>query len=114
MNIRIVEIAEGLTQVKLPLPFELREVNVHLLRRADQLILFDSGYYAEDCFETLEASLQQLGVAWQDIDILALTHMHPDHMGNAHRILELSGAQLAMNAVEAAHLRAIADRKSVV
>ena len=110
MNLRILEIAPGLTQIKLPLPFELREVNVHLLRTAhDGLILFDSGYHEEDCFETLDASMREIGVAWGEIGIVALTHMHPDHVGNARRILELSGAKLAMRADEAAHLNEIAE-----
>ena len=110
-QLRILEIAPGLTQIKLPLPFELREVNVHLLRQPDGYILFDTGYHTtDDCFATLEASLQSLGVAWTDIHNVALTHMHPDHMGNAHRILQLTqGARLAMQADEAMHLQAIAD-----
>jgi glyoxylase-like metal-dependent hydrolase (beta-lactamase superfamily II) len=109
VNLRILEIAPGLTQIKLPLPFELREVNVHLLRTPhDGLVLFDTGYHAADCFDTLSASLAELGVAWGDIGIVALTHMHPDHSGNAHRIQQLSGgARLAMRADEAELLNAI-------
>lgn len=111
MTLRILDVAPGLTQIKLPLPFELREVNVYLLRgRGDGYVLIDTGYHAADCFETLEASLRELRVAWTDIRHIVLTHMHPDHMGNAHRILELTGgARLSMHVDEAAHLKSIAD-----
>lgn len=112
MSLRILDAAPGLTQIKLPLPFELREVNVYLLKTADGgYTLIDSGYHTADCFDVLEASMRELRVAWTDIGHLALTHMHPDHMGNAHRILDLAGgrAKLSMHAVEAAHLQSIAD-----
>ena len=112
MNLRILALTPTLTQIKLPLPFELREVNVHLLRTpGDGYVLFDTGYHASDCFETLEASLRHLQIEWTDIGIIALTHMHPDHVGNAHRILELSQgkARIAMRADEAEHLNAISD-----
>jgi glyoxylase-like metal-dependent hydrolase (beta-lactamase superfamily II) len=110
VSLRILELTPTLTQIKLPLPFELREVNVHLLRTAhDGYVLFDTGYYAGDCFGTLEASLQHLNIAWTDIGIIALTHMHPDHVGNALRILKLTGgkARIAMRADEAEHLNEI-------
>ncbi len=111
MNLRILDAAPGLTQIKLPLPFELREVNVYLLRGADGYVLIDTGYHADDCFETLEASLRELRVQWTDIRHVVLTHMHPDHMGNAHKILELTGgnSKLSMHATEAEHLRKIAE-----
>jgi glyoxylase-like metal-dependent hydrolase (beta-lactamase superfamily II) len=112
VSLRILEeAAPGLAQIKLPLPFELREVNVYLLRTpGNGYTLIDTGYHAEDCFQTLEASLQHLRVQWTDIRQVVLTHMHPDHMGNAHRILKLTqGATLVMHAREEAHLRQIAD-----
>jgi len=113
VSLRILEeAAPGLTQIKLPLPFELREVNVYLLRTSENgYTLIDTGYHAQDCFDTLEASLQHLRVHWTDIRQVVLTHMHPDHMGNAHRILELTqgGASLTMHHREEAHLRQIAE-----
>jgi glyoxylase-like metal-dependent hydrolase (beta-lactamase superfamily II) len=112
VNLRILELTPALTQIKLPLPFELREVNVHLLRTAhDGYVLFDTGYYAPDCFDTLEASLRHLRVTWTDITTVALTHMHPDHVGNANRILQLTEgrARIAMRADEAELLNAISD-----
>ena len=112
MNLRILELTPTLTQIKLPLPFELREVNVHLLRTPDDgYVLFDTGYHADDCFDTLEASLRHHKIEWGDIGIVALTHMHPDHVGNAHRIVNLSQgkARVAMRSDEAEHLNAISD-----
>ena len=110
MNLRILEIRDGLIQIKLPLPFELREVNVYLTRLDDGgWMLIDTGYYEEDCFETLAASLRELRIEWPEIRTMLLTHMHPDHIGNAHRILALTGARVLMHAVESEHQRAIAE-----
>lgn len=98
---------ESVTEIHrldLPLPWELGQVNAYLVPGAAGWTLVDCGMTTPECFAALDMQLQQAGVAWRDIKTLLLTHMHPDHMGLAPKVLELSGAQLAMHRREFALL----------
>ena len=61
----------------------------------------------EPAFEALRAAMAERRIEWRDIRQIVLTHMHPDHMGMAARLLELTGAELAMHRAEADHLRLV-------
>jgi glyoxylase-like metal-dependent hydrolase (beta-lactamase superfamily II) len=61
----------------------------------------------EPAFETLRAAMAERQIEWRDIRQIVLTHMHPDHMGMAAHLLELTGAELAMHRAEADHLRLV-------
>lgn len=67
--------------ITLPVPWNLKSVNVHLVALDEGFLLIDSGVATEECFEILEAALQKLGISWSDIRTLLLTHYHPDHIG---------------------------------
>jgi glyoxylase-like metal-dependent hydrolase (beta-lactamase superfamily II) len=104
---RVLAIIPGsLYQITLPLPFELEQVNVHLVRLdADGgWMLIDSGFGNTRSFDLLEASLRELDVDWPQIRVLLLTHLHPDHVGLAERIAALAHPKIVMHEAEAAHL----------
>jgi glyoxylase-like metal-dependent hydrolase (beta-lactamase superfamily II) len=101
----------GIDSIVLPLPFELKSVNVHILRQEDGYLLIDCGLDTKDSFETLAAGVAALGLEWRDIRRILLTHLHPDHMGLSARLLELTGAELWMHAIEARLLDAIVAAK---
>lgn len=101
------EAAPGVTLIRLPLPFQLTSVNVYLVRLDDGYLLVDSGLDSAACFSALEEGLHSVNAGWNEVRLLLLTHMHPDHIGLAPRILELSGAQLLMHRDEIAHLETI-------
>lgn len=103
----ITEAASGALLITLPLPFELNHVNVGLIRAADGWMLIDTGMRSEESLNELDAALASIGVAWRDVKTLVLTHMHPDHVGMTSRIVELSGARIAMHRAEADQLNAI-------
>ena len=103
------EVYPGVLSLALPLPFELESVNVFLVALPDGFVLIDCGMETEPAFETLRAEMAERGIAWREIRQIVLTHMHPDHMGLAARLLELTGAQLAMHQAEAEHLRLVID-----
>jgi glyoxylase-like metal-dependent hydrolase (beta-lactamase superfamily II) len=96
-------------QITLPLPFELEEVNVHLVRLDDGWMLIDSGFGNTRSFELLEAALQELKIDWPQIRVLLLTHLHPDHVGLAERIAALAHPKIAMHEAEAGHLNAMIE-----
>ena len=101
------EVYPGVLSLALPLPFELESVNVFLVALPAGHLLIDCGMETQPAFETLRAAMEERGIAWRDINQIILTHMHPDHMGMAARLLELTGAPLAMHHAEAEHLRSI-------
>src|SRR5262249_29559229 len=107
---RILEIIPGdLYQITLPLPFELEQVNVHLSRIDGGWMLHDSGFGNTRSFELLEASLRELSIEWMQIKALLLTHLHPDHVGNAERITTLVQPRVLMHEAEARYLNQIVE-----
>ena len=62
-------------------------INAFLVRTADMLVLIDSG--AGDSMGPdagrLVSSLATAGVASDDVELILLTHMHPDHIGGLLR-----------------------------
>ena len=99
------EVLPGVHLIELPLPFALGSINVYLVRLAKGFLLVDCGMDTEACFQALVRGVEATGVAWRDIREILLTHVHPDHMGLAPRLLELTGARLSMHAHDAEYLR---------
>ena len=103
------EVLPGVHLIELPLPFSLGTVNVYLVRLAEGYLLIDCGMNTEPCFAALARALEGLGVKWSDIRRILVTHMHPDHIGLAHKLIELTGAALSMHVEEIKELaRAVA------
>jgi len=103
------EVLPGVYRIELPLPFELEAINLYLLRLEVGYLLIDCGMNTPASFAALEAGLHMAGASWQDIRLILLTHMHPDHIGLSPRIKELSGAAILMHEIEAEHLDALED-----
>jgi glyoxylase-like metal-dependent hydrolase (beta-lactamase superfamily II) len=95
--------------ITLPVPWDLKSVNAHLVELDDGFMLIDSGVATEECFQTLQAALAERGVKWPDVRTLLLTHYHPDHIGLSWKILELTGARLMMHRADAAYLEELAQ-----
>ncbi|MGA3187867.1 MAG: MBL fold metallo-hydrolase [Bryobacteraceae bacterium] len=94
--------------ITLPVPWDLKSVNVHLVELDEGFMLIDSGVATEECFQVLEAGLLECGVKWSDVRTLLLTHYHPDHTGLSWKILKLTGARLIMHRADAAYLEELA------
>jgi len=94
--------------ITLPVPWDLKSVNVHLVELDEGFMLIDSGVATEECFHVLEAALLERGVKWTEVRTLLLTHYHPDHIGLSWKILELSGARLVMHRADVAYLEELA------
>lgn len=91
------EVVPGIHMLELPLPFSLGIVNVWLVRLDAGWLLIDTGMRTDACFDALGRALEGLSVGWLDIRRILLTHIHPDHMGLASRLLALSGAPLDLH-----------------
>ena len=99
----------GVQLIVLPLPFSLGSINVYLVQLADGYLLIDCGMDTDACFQALARAVETAGTAWGDIREILLTHVHPDHMGLAPRLIALTGARLSMHAHDAEYLQELAQ-----
>jgi len=65
------------------MPFELRHVNVYLLRDGDGFTLIDTGLQTQESRETLNRKLDEMKLPVERINRILITHIHPDHFGLA-------------------------------
>jgi glyoxylase-like metal-dependent hydrolase (beta-lactamase superfamily II) len=94
------EVVPGIHMLELPLPFSLGIVNVYLVRLESGWLLIDTGMRTEACFDALARALEGLSVDWRDIRRILLTHIHPDHIGLATKLIALTGAALELHAAD--------------
>ena len=64
------------------------------------LTLIDPGWDDDANLDRLDAALADVGHAMEDISLVAVTHLHADHLGGADRVRRASGARLALHAAE--------------
>jgi glyoxylase-like metal-dependent hydrolase (beta-lactamase superfamily II) len=98
----VSEPVAGLTRVALPIGVNAVEsVNMHVLADGDHVTLVDCGVWRPDLPDggmgAVEAGLAAGGYALRDVSRIVVTHAHIDHYGLAGRLMELTGAELAMH-----------------
>ena len=96
---RAFEIAPGLWQLRLPLPWEgIGHVNAYAVQRTDGLLLVDCGSAGDPSHRAgLRAALGRAGFSLADVSVLAGTHAHSDHIGLAAWVIERSGCAFWMH-----------------
>src|SRR3954463_14829580 len=93
-----VELASDLWQLPLPIyRHNLRGANAFLVKDADGYLLFDCGADVAECSEALAEQLGALGVPFDAIHTLVLSHGHGDHAGQALRVAGLTGAEIVLH-----------------
>lgn len=98
-----MEVLAGIHQLKLPVPVptaELTEVNSYLIEGQDDFLLVDTGWDTQQTLQALESQLADVGVGFEDIRQIIVTHFHPDHYGLAGKLKQRSGATVALHRVE--------------
>jgi glyoxylase-like metal-dependent hydrolase (beta-lactamase superfamily II) len=95
-----VQVAEGVFQVQLPLPFPLRIVNCYVLRDGNGWTIIDTGINYPASRAAWQVALAELEIAPKTIRRIILTHAHPDHYGMAGWLSEQSGASVQLAPLE--------------
>ncbi len=93
----VAPVAEGVWQLKLPVPFPLRFVSVYLVRGDDGWTLVDTGYDYPPARAAWEAGAAEAGCDLAlNVERIVVTHFHPDHIGAARWLGEKTGAPVCM------------------
>ncbi len=90
-------VAEGIYQLKVPVPFPLVFVSVYLVEGDDGWTIVDTGFDYPEGREAWETVARQIGLDLdRDVARIVVTHFHPDHIGLSRWLQERSGAPVYM------------------
>lgn len=102
------EVAEGVYQLKVPVPIPLVFVSAYLVRGDDGWTLIDTGFDYPDGRAAWEAGAEAVGCDLRrDVERIVVTHFHPDHLGAARWLQGVGGAPVYMLEGEIPHSREI-------
>jgi glyoxylase-like metal-dependent hydrolase (beta-lactamase superfamily II) len=94
------EVASGVHELRLPIPFEDGHVNVFLLPDGADVDLIDCGMNAPESLELLRTAMRRVAGDGARLRRLLVTHIHPDHYGAAGVLTHEWGAQLYLHRLE--------------
>jgi glyoxylase-like metal-dependent hydrolase (beta-lactamase superfamily II) len=104
------EVAEGVYQLKVPVPIPLVFVSAYLVEGEDGWTIIDTGFDYPEGRETWEVGAKAVGCDLRrDVSRIVVTHFHPDHLGAAHWLQGISGAPVCMLESEIENSREIWD-----
>jgi glyoxylase-like metal-dependent hydrolase (beta-lactamase superfamily II) len=81
IELALNQVADGVFELRLPIPFEDGHVNVFLFPDGKEVDLLDCGLNEEQSLDAIRRALKQLGSL--RLRRLVITHIHPDHYGAA-------------------------------
>ena len=100
------QVADGVYQLKLPVPLPLRFVSVYLVEGDYGWTIVDTGFDYPDTYEVWERGAKAVGCNLiRDVSQIVVTHFHPDHLGGARWLQESSGAPVYMLEAEISQSR---------
>lgn len=95
---RAERVLPGLWRLRLPLPWPgVPHCNAWALAAGSGIVLIDTGIHEPGSMTQLERALHQAGYALDDVRLLACTHAHADHWGQAAPICRRAGCELWMH-----------------
>jgi glyoxylase-like metal-dependent hydrolase (beta-lactamase superfamily II) len=88
----------GLWRLRLPLPWPgVPHGNAWAIAADGGIVLVDTGTYGPGTMAQLERALEQVDLALEQVRLLACTHAHSDHWGQAAPIRDRAGCELWMH-----------------
>ncbi|WP_232676220.1 MBL fold metallo-hydrolase [Nocardioides sp. R-C-SC26] len=93
------DLGHGITAIPVPLAGSpLRSVMAHAIEPSAGLVLVDAAYRHPSCWDAAVAALATRGQRVEDVAAVLITHNHPDHVGFAERVRQVSGAEIVIHA----------------
>ena len=90
---------EGLTWLRMPLPFSLNHINLWLLRDENGWVIVDTGIDTNTSRDVWRKVFRD-GMNNEAATHVIVTHMHPDHVGCANFLVKEFDADLGMSREE--------------
>jgi glyoxylase-like metal-dependent hydrolase (beta-lactamase superfamily II) len=107
-------IQSGVFRLRLPLPWPgVPHCNAWAVAAGDGVVLFDTGMHEPGSLAQLERAMAMCGLRIEQVRLVACTHAHLDHCGQAGEIVERAGCELWMHPSRA-HLTAIMEDPDAV
>ena len=97
-DLALTEVAHGIFELRLPIPFEDGLVNVFIFTDGEEADLLDCGMNAQESLDAIQAALDHLGA--RRLRRLLVTHIHPDHYGAAGVLAGPGRADLYLHRLE--------------
>jgi glyoxylase-like metal-dependent hydrolase (beta-lactamase superfamily II) len=100
----------GVWRLRLPLPWPgIPHCNAWAVASGDGVVLFDTGVHEAGSMAHLERALDMVGLRLEHVRLVACTHAHIDHCGQAPPIVERAGCELWMHPAHGHLTRSLAD-----
>jgi glyoxylase-like metal-dependent hydrolase (beta-lactamase superfamily II) len=100
----------GLWRLRLPLPWPgIPHCNAWAIAKGTGFVLVDTGMYDAGSMAQLDRALHQVKLDLADTSLLAITHAHSDHWGQAAPIVERAGCEMWMHPNHGAQFANLSD-----
>ncbi|WP_185022879.1 MBL fold metallo-hydrolase [Curtobacterium sp. PhB115] len=98
----VEEVRPGIWTLAVPFRFGVPDATlVYVVEGSDgSLALIDPGWSADGSLAELRGALDSIGRSLDDVSLVAVTHLHADHLGAAAAVRRASGARVAMHGLE--------------
>ncbi|BBL79270.1 MBL fold metallo-hydrolase [Rubrobacter xylanophilus] len=108
-------VAEGVYQLKVPVPLPLVFVSAYLVEEDEGWTLIDAGFDWPEGRAAWEAGAKSVGCDLdRDVSRILVSHYHPDHLGAARWLQERSEGPVYMLESEIAHAHRVWDTDRTV
>lgn len=96
----VFEVAPGISWVCMPLPFSLKFINLWLVDDGDGWTIVDTGMPLPETKDAWRSILDARVTADKPLKRVMVTHMHPDHIGNAGWLTHRYGGEFWISRLE--------------
>ncbi len=104
------KVVPGLWRLRLPLPLPgIPHCNAWAIAAGSGVVLVDTGMHEPGSLAQLERALDQVNLRLEHVRLLACTHAHIDHWGQAAPIRDRAGCELWMHPNHEHGTRAVED-----
>lgn len=95
-----VKVAPGVHLLQVPIRIPLRYINCYLCEGSNGWTLVDTGFHDDLAEEAWSRGFAALGITPSQVSQILVTHYHPDHIGAAGWLQELTGAPVYLHEKE--------------